>query len=164
MKLKFSLAFILITAFSLAGCGFHLRGTAQLPPALQTLALASTDGNSDILRELRRSLVASGINVLDSPQGNTYALAIGAEDSSERVLSVNSNARAGEYELTMSVPFQLRSGGTTVIGPETRVIEKVYLADPNSAVAKAEERELMEEEMRRELVSLILRRLQSASL
>jgi outer membrane lipopolysaccharide assembly protein LptE/RlpB len=62
------------------------------------------------------------------------------------------------------VPFQLRSGGTTVIGPETLVIEKVYLADPNSAVAKAEERELMEEEMRRELVSLILRRLQSASL
>ncbi len=164
MNLKYSLFLILITALPLAGCGFHLRGTAQLPAALQTLSLTSTDGDSEIVSELRRSLLASDINVLDSPQGSTYALLIGAEESSERVLSVNSNARAGEYELTMSVPYQLRSGGATVLGPETLVIEKVYLADPNSAVAKAEERELMEEEMRRELVSLILRRLQSATI
>jgi len=51
-----------------------------------------------------------------------------------------------------------------VVGPEELAIEKVYLADPNNAVAKAEERELMEEEMRLELVTLILRRLQSAPL
>ena len=88
---------------------------------------------------------------------------VGNEQSSERVLSVNSNARAGEYELTMSVPVQLRRGGAVVMGPETLSIEKVYLADPNSAVAKAEERELMEGEMRRELVNQILRRLQNTN-
>ena len=147
-----------------SACGFQLRGTATLPAELQTMALTSTDGNSDILRELRRSLIASDVTLLDSPQANAYVLVLGAESSSERVLSVNSNARAGEYELSVSVPFQLRNGSAILMGPETLTIEKVYLADPNSAVAKAEERELMEEEMRRELVNLILRRLQSAIL
>ena len=58
----------------------------------------------------------------------------------------------------------MRIADAVVFGPEVLSIEKVYLADPNSAVAKAEERELMEEEMRRELVNRILRRLQNVTL
>lgn len=153
-------AFLIIALMS--GCGFQLRGTADIPPALRAMAVTSTDGNSDILRELRRSLLASDVTLLESP-GGAYELVVGAEDSSERILSVNANARAGEYEITMTVPFQLRNGAATLLGPEILVVEKVYLADPNSAVAKAEERELMETEMRRELVNRILRRLQTVS-
>jgi LPS-assembly lipoprotein len=164
MKSKLLLVLILLATVIASGCGFTLRGSAQLPAALQTMALTSPDGNSDILRELRRSLVASDVTLLDSPQANAYVLVLGAEVSRERVLSVNSNARAGEYELSLSVPFQLRNGSTVVLGPENLTIEKVYLADPDSAVAKAEERELMETEMRRELVNLLLRRLQSVTL
>lgn len=159
-------AVLLLTSCLLSGCGFTLRGAADLSPDLQSLVLVSADGNSDISRELTRSLRASNVTLIDNADAgtDTYQLLVGNTRSSERVLSVNSNARAGEYELTVSVPIQLRRGGEVVMPTETLSIAKVYLADPNSAVAKAEERELMEGEMRRELVNQILRRLQNTDL
>jgi LPS-assembly lipoprotein len=164
MQLKLQKILILLSVLALASCGFTLRGTASLPAELQNMVLVSTDGNSDVLRELRRSLIANNVTVLETPESDSYRLVIGEEDSKERILSVNSNARAGEYELSISIPFQLRTADTILIEPEILTIEKVYLADPNNAVAKDEERELMENEMRRELVILILRRLQSVTL
>lgn len=161
---KLPLIALIFTFSLLTGCGFTLRGAAELPTELQTMALTSPGGNSDILREVRRSLQASDITLLDSPSLTNYTLVIGNESSEERVLSVNDNARAGEYELIVSVPFQLRLGTDVIAGPETLSVEKVYLADPNSAVAKREERELLEEEMRRELVNQLMRRLQAISL
>lgn len=164
MNLKSRYIFLLLATCLLAACGFTLRGSANLPEQLQTLVLVSTNGNTEISREMRRALIASDITLLDAPEAGVYSLVLGDADSNERVLSVNTNARAGEYELNVSVPFQLRYSSSIVLGPETVSTEKVYLADPNRAVAKAEERDLMEEEMRRELVNQILRRLQSASL
>ena len=153
--------FIILISVALSGCGFTLRGSFDLSSTLQNIYLESTDDDSDLYRELRRALIANDITLLDDPANDAYRLGIGSANSEERVLSVNSNARAGEYELILSVPVQLRSQSDVVFGPETLAIEKVYLADPNSAVAKAEERDLMEDEMRRELVNQILRRLQN---
>lgn len=164
MQFKSHHILVLLTVTVVAGCGFTLRGTGSMPPQLQTLSLESTAGNTEILREMRRALIASNVTIVDQPQAGIYRLGLGDTQSSERPLSVNVNARAGEYELTVSVPYQLRSGISVVLGPEILSIEKVYLADPNNAVAKAEERELIEEEMRRELVYQIMRRLQNLTL
>ena len=103
------------------------------------------------------------VTLTDAPGATTYRLGIGGEQASERVLSVNANARAGEYELTTSVAVQLRRG-TDVLGTETLSVSRVYLADPENAVAKNEEAELIRDEMRRELAQQILRRLQSLQL
>ena len=156
--------FISFCIVLLAGCGFTLRGSVDLPPELQTLSLANPNDNSDIKREVRRALLANRINLVEDAQSERYALAVGNEQGSERILSVNSNARAGEYELTMSVTWQLLSQQDVVFGPEIISLDKVYLADPNNAVAKNEEAELIREEMRRELAIQILRRLQSLQL
>ena len=157
-------SFILLIAVALSGCGFTLRGSFDFSSTQQNIYLESVNDESDIYRELRLALISNDITILDNPGSDAYRLDIGSENSEERVLSVNSNARAGEYELTLSVPVQLRSQSAVVFGPETLAIEKVYLADPDSAVAKAEERELLEDEMRRELVNQILRRLQNLAL
>src|SRR5690606_6429525 len=93
-----------------------------------------------------------------------YSLGLGQEQSSERVLSVNANARAGEYELTMQVPFQLRQDAAPIMGPETLALSRVYLADPENAVAKNEEAALIRDEMRLGLAFQILRRLQASEL
>lgn len=161
MMQKANIILVLCASCLMLGCGFTLRGSATLPPALQTLVLESPDGNPDILREMRRALVASNVTLADTPGAGIYRLVVRETDSTERVLSVNANARAGEYELQVSTTFMLRGAEGIVIGPETVTIERVYLADPNRAVAKQEERDLIEEEMRRELVNLILRRLQN---
>jgi LPS-assembly lipoprotein len=158
------LAFLASALITVSSCGFSLRGSAALPPELQTLQIESADANSDIARELRRTLRNNDINVEDAAQNNGYSLQVGQEQNSERALSVNSQARAGEYQLTMSVPFQLLNAGIPVMGPETITLERVYLADPENAAAKSDEARLIQQEMRRELALQILRRLQVAQL
>ncbi|MEY4641251.1 MAG: hypothetical protein RLZZ227_1245 [Pseudomonadota bacterium] len=156
----FAVAFML--GVLLSGCGFTLRGSADLPAQLRTLQVESPDPNSAIMREVRNSLRDNGVDIVDS--GAPYQLGVGSEQNSERALSVNANARAGEYELTMSVPFQLRRGADLVAGPITLSVERIYLADPENAVAKNEEAELIRTEMRRELAQQALRRLQALEL
>lgn len=149
----------------LGGCGFTLRGTADLPPELQTLLLESPAENSDMVREMRRTLRSNAITLVDAASSaGVYRLGLGGEESSERALSVNQNARAGEYEIIMRVPFQLRLDATVVFGPEVLSVAKVYLADPENAVAKNDEAELIRAEMRKELSLQILRRLQALEL
>jgi LPS-assembly lipoprotein len=155
---------LLCLAALLPGCGFALRGTAALPPELQTLYLESLDPGSDVLREMRRVLQNNQVTLLEAPETGSYRLGLGEEQNTERALSVNANARAGEYELTMSLPFQLRRGGTVLLGPETLLTSKVYLADPENAVAKNEEARQIRSEMRRELAQQIIRRLQAVTL
>lgn len=154
----------LLPALWLGGCGFALRGTGDLPDELRTLRLESREGGSEIVREVRRMLTASGVTLAEENAPDLYRLGIGREQIQERVLSVNANARAGEYELTLSVPFQLVREDRSPIPPETLTISRFYLADPNNAVAKQEEVELLREEMRRELANRILRRLQTVEL
>ena len=146
----------------LGGCGFTLRGSTDLSAALQTLQVESTDPNSDIVREISRTLRNNGVTLAETV--STYQLGIGTEENSERALSVNANARAGEYEITMVVPFQLRRGTELVLGPETISVARAYLADPENAVANNEEAALIRSEMRRELAQQLLRRLQALQL
>lgn len=152
---------LFIALLTLGGCGFTLRGVADLPPELQTLLLESPNDNSDLVREMRRTLRSNDVTVVDTASNGLYRLGLGGEESSERPLSVNQNARAGEYEITMRVPFQLRMDTTVVFGPEVLSVAKVYLADPENAVAKNDEAELIRAEMRKELSLQILRRLQA---
>ena len=153
----------LVAALLLGGCGFTLRGSADIPVALQTLQVESPNPDSEVVREVRRMLRNNRVTLTEAASENTWRLGIGNEETSERVLSVNAAARAGEYEITMSVAAQLRRG-TQTIGPETLSVSRVYLADPESAVAKNEEAQLIRTEMRRELAQQILRRLQSLDL
>ena len=94
-----SLTFVL-----LSGCGFSLRGTADLPDELLTLQVASVDDNSELFGEIRRALRINGVSEDDKAP---YRLGIGREQGVERTLSVNSNARAGEYELEFRLMFKV---------------------------------------------------------
>ncbi|MFZ9584554.1 MAG: LPS assembly lipoprotein LptE [Pseudohongiellaceae bacterium] len=155
-----TLCALLVATVIVGGCGFALRGSAALPAALQPLALSNVDNATPLGQELLRALASNDVDLATEAGSASYQLEVGGEAFAERALSVNANARAGEYELTISVPWQLRRGTTVVLGPETLSLGKVYLADPENAIAKQEEAELIRAEMRRELALQLLRRLQ----
>ncbi|HTR00924.1 MAG TPA: LPS assembly lipoprotein LptE [Candidatus Acidoferrum sp.] len=152
---------VLLATLLLASCGFTLRGTADLPRALQPLYLENVNDSTPMGRELRRTLLINKVALADKLQANGYSLSVGNESSSERALSVNSNARAGEYEVIMTVPYQLKKGGASVQPQQSVSIGKVYVADPENAVAKTEEANIIRDEMRSEISQQILRRLQA---
>jgi LPS-assembly lipoprotein len=147
----------------LSGCGFTLRGSAELPPQLQPLYVESGSAGSDMLRELNRTLRDNHVQLATEP-GAGYSISIGNEERRERVVSVNVNARAGEYELTLVLPWQLRKGAAVVVEPERLSLSRTYLADPGNAVAKSQEAEQILSEMRQDLSRQLLRRLQALTL
>ena len=162
MSVRHSLALLFLSA-TLAACGFTLRGyggSAMLPDSLQTLHVDASQGNIDTRNALQIQLRAGGATLTeDAP----YTLWLGRERTEETIISLDSTARAGEYALTLIVPFELREGSRTVLGPEQINLQQNYQADPDSSIAKQQEADLILEEMRRDVARRIINRLQRFS-
>jgi len=152
---------IIITLLLLSACGFTLRGseTQTLSTNLQQLELTFNSSSNELGQILRRRLTASGVVIVENP--TSYKLTLGDEQNFERIVSVNRNVRAGEYELTLISSFQLEKDGELLIETEIISIDQLYEADPTNAAAKTNEAELVLTELRQALAEQILRRLQT---
>ncbi len=152
-----------ISFLFLTACGFTLRGTDSpaLPLSIQQLNLSYQSNSSELGQILNRRLRSAGVEV--SETSATYVLTLRAELVRERIISVNRNVRAGEYELSLTVSFQLENNGNIVIPVEVLTFDQVYEADPNNAAAKTSEAELVLNEIRQAIAEQILRRLQTIS-
>lgn len=158
------LTLLLALGCLLAACGFHLRGGSSataLPDSWKTMYLDTGNPNSEFSREVRSRFSANGITWMDEPGDAAYILNLGPERFSQRNLSLNSQARAAEFELTMQSNFAVRrpSGGAPVIEPANATVVKQMENDPRNVVGKAEEIRIIRGEMRAELAQQILRRI-----
>ena len=156
------LLILLLHFWLLSGCGFHLRGAVEYPPSMQETYI---DGNpaSAVVRELRLNLEASGASIVDSPQAAGATLHILGETFERRVLSVRSNAQVSEYELIYKVRFSVtRADGVQLLTPQEINVVRDYRYDPNQVLGSSSEESLLQEEMRRDVSQLILRRLAHA--
>ena len=148
-----------VFALLLAGCGFQLRGTIDLPPDWQNLHLDSVSPNSELTNELRNRGSQAGINWQDRGDA-TYSVQLGNERFQNRNLTIGTNARAAEFELEMSTQIRVVDNQGNEILPSTEVTSvQVITNDPENIAGKAEEARLLRNEMRTALVSQILRKL-----
>jgi LPS-assembly lipoprotein len=157
---RIRLAFLLGLLVLLAGCGFHLRGTVALPPALSQLTLADTSPASEIAAELRRGLARQGVVLgAEAPM----LLQLHEEQYSRRVLSVDAAGRARDYALGYVVRFSLRSrDGQPWLAGETVSVSRDLTFNAEAVLGSSGEEAQLKAEMRREAVNAILRRLQRA--
>ena len=145
----------------LGACGFQLRGTGgnSLPDAWKTMHLSTDNPNGEMSRELQSTFSSYDVVWVDEDEAN-YTLTVGRENFRQRNLSINAQARASEFELTMSTKFSVRNAeGKTVIEPSDATVVKQMENDPRNVVGKAEEARLLKTEMRTELIQQILRRI-----
>ncbi|MBT4521171.1 MAG: hypothetical protein HOC23_14305 [Halieaceae bacterium] len=144
-----------------SACGFQLRGTGGtgLPEEWKSMYLATSSPNSELSRELSSNFSANGILWVDSDQAN-FTLNLGPERFNQRNLSINSQARASEFELSLTAEFSvLNAGRIPVIENSTASVVKQMENDPRNVVGKAEEIRILKDEMRTELVQQIMRRI-----
>lgn len=164
MPLKQSpkLFFILLLIFSIASCGFQLRGQYLLPQELQTLYISSEDNFGELTRLVKQHLTINDVSVLEKPKTNTPELRILRDQLNRRTLSVFPNGQVAEYELIYTVNYQ-------IIVPEQEVqdfsfdLYREYQDDPNFALAKSRELNLLLSEMRKTAAERILRELASVN-
>src|ERR1039457_20484 len=83
---------VLLLALSLAACGFHLRGLANLP--FQSVYIS---GSASIVEDLKKSFSSSGVKVLPSPEGAQALVEFLSETNEKRILSLSGGGKVSEY-------------------------------------------------------------------
>ena len=145
---------------TLAGCGFHLRGTADVP--FQTLYLPNAD--SGIALDLRRYVQAgTRARVVDDPKQAEAILAFIEENREKNILSLTGAGRVSEFQLKYRVGFRVHDGKGGDYVPLTSIAltRDITFADTD-VLAKEAEEQLLFRDMQSDMVQQIMRRLAAA--
>ncbi|MUJ22711.1 hypothetical protein GNP75_16875 [Aliivibrio fischeri] len=155
----FSLRTLIVLTLSLmtSACGFHLRGDYLLPDEVHEISLTSFDQYSSLTRDVQKQLRMNGIRQV-APTTVTPSLDLISESLNERTLSLYQNSRAAEKELTYNVRYSVLIPGHD-LKTYTTTVNRNYLDNPLTALAKSVERDMIEEEMRTQAAEQILRQM-----
>ncbi|MDX5332454.1 MAG: LPS assembly lipoprotein LptE [Gammaproteobacteria bacterium] len=156
------LVFVLLAVLLAAGCGFQLRGAANLPPEMARTYISGLDARDVLFLELKRQLRAMGVEVVDGPEQATAQLRFLERRDTRRVLSVGNQATVREYELMTSVRFDARGIGNDFRrDPVTLTATRELSFDETNVHSTAGEEALLREDMQRDMVQRVLRRLET---
>lgn len=149
----------------LGSCGFHLRGQYHLNPALQKTWIQAASQNSDLVRQLRRQLRASGVELVKSADQASAVLRLTDEKQQKRVLSVDANGRAREYQIIYSITVAVDGQGDGPgkdysLAPESVSLTRDYLFDTEDVLGKGREEASLVKDMQQDVVRLILLKLE----
>lgn len=143
----------------LAGCGFHLKGTAPLP--FDTL-YTNIPVNTEFGARMRRAVMASSPKTRFVTQAKeAQAKLIQLEDhQSLRELSIDANGQVEDYELLLVFTFEVTDAKNHVLLPPTtlRVVRDLPY-DPSVVQAKQGEIASLFSEMRQTIVDRVVRHL-----
>ena len=146
-----------------SGCGFKLRGNYLLAPELQNLYVGAADKHGELTRIVKQHLKMNQVNVVSQFTSDIPELFILPDKLDRRTLSVFPNGQVAEYELIYTVNYQLRVANKE---PQNFSFElyRDYQDDPNIALAKSRELNLMLSEMRKAAADKILRNMATIQL
>lgn len=139
----------------LTGCGFQFRGNYQLPDTLQRVSLES-QVSSELSDHMQQRFAHSGIQVAKTQQPITVRLV--SDKLERRTLSLFESGQVAEYELLYQVHYQLVQNRQLLL-ERTVEVARDYQDDPNFALAKTREREMLVDEMRAEASRLVLQQI-----
>lgn len=159
--MKRAVVAVLVFAWLVAGCGFHLRGDVTY--AFPTISVTSPTPQP-IVTELKRYLDSSSTTKLvDNPKDATVTLEIVNVVDDKGVLTLSSGGRVSEYALSKRVSFNLRDKeGRDWIPAGEIVIRRSYTFNESEVLAREHEETRTLKEMQSDAVQQIMRRLQSA--
>ena len=159
---RFLLAIALAAALS--GCGFHLRNSLTLPADTPAVMVQSSTRYSELVKLLERGLRASGAEVAsaDDEVEGAARLQIRSERWGDLPSAIDDQGRAQEFSLRYATVFAFYRGDGSLLVPE-QVIElsRDYVSPPEDVTGTTTEREILADELRREMSASILRRIDS---
>jgi LPS-assembly lipoprotein len=162
MLRRLPLAVVALIALLLAGCGFHLRKEASLPPSMKKVHIQIADTSSPLAKNLAKALPRSGVEVVDTVEPGVAIMNISANAFFTDVLSVGGNARATEYSLRYHVELEVTdSNGTALLPKQTIELARTFTFDASQALGVAAEIDLLTQELQRDMTDTILRRLEA---
>jgi LPS-assembly lipoprotein len=146
--------------FALAGCGFQLRGTADVP--FETLYLPNS--NTGIALDLKRNIQSgTRAKVVDDPKAAQAILEFTEETRNKEILSLTGTGRVREFQLRYRVGFRVHDGkGGQYLPPSTIQLTRDVTFNDAEILAKESEEQLLFRDMQSDMVQQIMRRLAAA--
>ncbi|MEA9479754.1 hypothetical protein JH314_13775 [Xanthomonas campestris] len=163
--IRFPTAFAasLVLVSSLTACGFHLRNSLALPPDTPAVKVQSALQYSELAKLLRRGLKAAGATLADDDARSGFAkVQVLSERWGDLPIAIDSQGRAQEFSLRYAAIFTVTTANGAILVPQ-QVIElsRDYVSPPVDATGTATEREILADELRKDMSASILRRIDS---
>ena len=145
----------------LAGCGFELKRAPEL--RFRTIQLRGFPARSPLAAELKRHIeTSSGTRVVEAGQDAQVVLQALAEAREKSVVAQTAASQIREFELRYRFRFELRSAVGRELIPESEILLRRALTYTEAAaLAKEQEEAFLYRAMQADIVSQVLRRLES---
>ncbi len=141
----------------LSACGFQLRGQYTLP---FSSVFVSTSGGSVVAVELKRELANIPTRVMPTAKDADAQLNIIEDRRDRQILSLSGAGRVREYDLKLKVVYQLIDAKGGVFIPTSEIqLSRILSYDDSRIIAKQQEEALLYQDMERDAVGQILRRM-----
>ncbi|WP_028917834.1 LPS assembly lipoprotein LptE [Pseudoxanthomonas sp. J35] len=157
-----------LLALALAGCGFHLRDSLALPEDTPPVLVSSTTPFSELVTTLERNLRNAGATVASREQvavdkkARVARLEILSERWGDLPIAIDDQGRAQEFSLRYATIFTFRlADGRELVPQQVVELSRDYVSPPEDATGTSTEREILADELRREMAASILRRIDS---
>ncbi|WP_339056666.1 LPS assembly lipoprotein LptE [Candidatus Regiella endosymbiont of Tuberolachnus salignus] len=142
-----------------AGCGFHLRGSTQVPAKLQNMLLESSDPYGSLTRSIRQQLRLNNVNIVDdATRKDLPTLRIIGSSDSQSTVSIFKNGTSAENQLALKVQTQILMPGRGIYPLDVTVFRS-FFNNPLTALAKEAESEIIHQQMRDQAAEKLIRKL-----
>lgn len=144
----------LILLFSqLTACGFELRGQQTLPEQLHFLYLQPDQPYDSFVANLRRSLRAQGIKLVESPQQSSLTLVVSRPELPDANTATSQNSQTRVYILNYAVTFRLiDSKGKVVLGPFRLAASRNIIIGQNQVITTNNQMDVSIEGMQKDIL------------
>lgn len=158
-RLAHRLALLALT-LALAGCGFQLRGTTELP--FETVFVPSA--TSGVALDIKRNIQSgTRTRVVEDAKSAEAVLQFLQETREKHILSLTGTGRVREFQLRYRVGFRLHDGkGGEFLPPNTIELTRDVTFNDALVLAKETEEQLLYRDMQFDMVQLVMRRLAAA--
>lgn len=152
---------LFLLALALSGCGFQLRGTADLPFKTIYMPPANQPG---VALDLRRNIQAgTRTTVVDDPKLAEAVLEFTQESREKVILTIAATGRVREFELQYRVSFRVHDNkGGEFLPTNTVFLKRAVTFNDTDILAKEREDQQIYRSMESDMVQQIMRRLETA--
>ena len=154
----------MLLALLLAGCGFHLRGSADLPSAMSLTYIKGIQPFGTLADDFTAALRLRGIKVIDSERYATAVLQITQNTTEKQVLSVDIHGNVLEYEIRQTIRFSVMTADGQPVVPEQSVaLSRDYIFSSTDVLGKQREEQVVRATLQENLVNLAMLRISAAA-